>query len=359
MKVVSQWSHSLKNIVVQRHKSIHLSNPSLFLKRIGELLNEGYTISEAIHLVLPFHTERYKEATDEIQLLLKRGEGIASIFNALGFSNQLLVSLYVAEKSGDVAFCLMHNAQYLTAVEKTKKKMKDLLTYPLILFVFLSGIMFGFRKYFLPNLMAMQTSHTNEPSLMMKLLPNLAVRLPDILIAILVVITLGIIAAMFTYRVISPNRKILFISRLPVFNRYFFIWKTQQLTLELGNLLNGGFTVQDGLEVLSRQKNDVLLQEIAIQLQYFVCRGEPFYAAVQLLTFLPKQFSIYVQHGEVSGHLGKELMIYSENLMSYLENRMTRSLQVIQPLMFIVIACCIIAAYLALLLPMYQMIDTI
>src|SRR5699024_6888449 len=119
MKVVSQWSHSLKNIVVQRHKSIHLSNPSLFLKRIGELLNEGYTISEAIHLVLPFHTEQYKEATDEIQLLLKRGEGIASIFNALGFSNQLLVSLYVAEKSGDVAFCLMHNAQYLTAVEKT------------------------------------------------------------------------------------------------------------------------------------------------------------------------------------------------------------------------------------------------
>src|SRR5699024_6393355 len=113
----------------------------------------------------------------------------------------------------------MHNAQYLTAVEKTKKKMKDLLTYPLILLVFLSGIMFRFRNYFFPNLMAMQTNHTNEPSLMIILLPNLAVRLPDILIAIVVVITLGIIAAMFTYRVISPNRKILFISRLPVFNR--------------------------------------------------------------------------------------------------------------------------------------------
>lgn len=359
MKVLNRWKQLSKDFESRKPKSIRLNNRSLFLKRIGELLEEGYTFSESIHLVLPFHTDQYKETSHLIHQLIRNGDGISEIFKLLGFSNRMLVSLYVAEESGDIAKCLAHQAKYLSSITETKKKMQQILTYPLVLFLFLSGMMVGFRNYFLPNLLSMQTEPNEESSLFIKLLPYVAVRLPDVFIGIFAILILAGATSFMIYRFISPRKKVMFINRVPLFNRFFFLWKTQQITLELGSLLNSGLTIQDGLAVLKQQNNDLLLQEISRQLRYHVQRGEPFHVAVRLQSYLPKEFPMYIQHGETSGHLATELLLYSDNLMNYLEGKMNSSFQFIQPMMFLIIAICIIAAYLALLLPMYQMIDSI
>lgn len=331
----------------------------MFIKRIGELLNEGYTFSEAVHLVLPFHTDEYQAISEKIRQLIKKGRGVYDIFKLLGFSNQLLLSLYVAEKSGSLANCLTYNASYMKKMTEAKKKAQQLLTYPIILFLILSGMMFGFRRFFLPNLMDMQTNPTDNISLSAKLLPHVAVRLPDLFIGGFVLIICSALLIVTIYHSISAKKKVLFMQRIPLISRLFFLWKTQQLTLELGSLLNSGLTIQEALAILKKQETDLLLQEIARQLQFYVQRGESLHAAVRLQSFLPKEFSIYIEHGEMSGHLGKELIIYSDNLLTTIQMKMSRLFQLIQPMMFLLIACCIIAAYLALLLPMYQMIDSI
>ena len=67
----------------------------------------------------------------------------------------------------------------------------------------------------------------------------------------------------------------------------------------------------------------------------------------------------FVQHGELTGYLGKELLLYSEVLMEQIEQQTQRILRIIQPSFFIMIAICIVGAYLAILMPMYNLVHTI
>ena len=67
----------------------------------------------------------------------------------------------------------------------------------------------------------------------------------------------------------------------------------------------------------------------------------------------------FVQHGELTGYLGKELLLYSEVLMEQIEQQTQRILRIIQPSFFIMIAICIVGASLAILMPMYNLVHTI
>ena len=72
---------------------------------------------------------------------------------------------------------------------------------------------------------------------------------------------------------------------------------------------------------------------------------------------LTKQFSSFAKHGADSGYLPKELIIYSEHLDETIDRHLSTGLAVLQPALFSLIAICILAAYIALLLPVYGMID--
>ena len=50
-------------------------------------------------------------------------------------------------------------------------------------------------------------------------------------------------------------------------------------------------------------------------------------------------------------------MIYSEHLDEKVDRHLAKGLAVLQPALFSLIAVCILAAYIALLLPVYGMID--
>ena len=102
-----------------------------------------------------------------------------------------------------------------------------------------------------------------------------------------------------------------------------------------------------------------MLSEISNEIKKSVIYGEPLDKAVMLTDGLTKQFSSFVEHGTNSGHLPKELIIYSEYLENQINKLLSKGLAILQPILFSLIAICILAAYIALLLPMYGMIDKI
>ena len=53
----------------------------------------------------------------------------------------------------------------------------------------------------------------------------------------------------------------------------------------------------------------------------------------------------------------KNYMIYSEHLSETIDEKLAKALAMLQPALFSIIAICILAAYLALLLPVYGMMD--
>jgi len=75
--------------------------------------------------------------------------------------------------------------------------------------------------------------------------------------------------------------------------------------------------------------------------------------------FLKQEFSQIVRHGETTGHLGKELLVYSEECMNELEERIDKMIALVQPVSFLFIAFLIVSVYGAMLLPMLSNMEGI
>lgn len=342
---------------IQFKKKVIVENRSSFLERLAVLLNEGYTFHDSLFLLLPHHMKDYRGMQEKIEEDFRSGLGVTHILGRFGFSPGLLLPVAIAEIDGKLAEALLGMAVRLRSLDEKRKKLKSLLLYPMVLFVFIVGLLLVFRKFFLPNMEALAMSRQSEAKGFVAVLPAIVARIPDIMF-VLVLITLGVTTiCIYLYRKLTPERKIRVWLSIPLGGMLFSIWKTRDFAGEMGNLLQSGLSMQNALSVLIDQQLDPVLSEIAENVREQVIYGEPFHSAVELTDGLTEQLAAFAEHGADSGHLPKELIIYSDHLGETIDRKLNATLSILQPALFSIIAICILAAYLAILLPVYGMLD--
>lgn len=335
-----------------------LRNQSNFLARLSVLIKEGYTFSDGLKLLLPHHMTDYKLLLTDIDDDFRRGLNVTHILSRIGFSANALLPIAIAEKDGRLCEALEGMAVRLEKTEAAKKKLGGLLVYPAVLFIFISVLLVGFRNFFLPNMEAMSISGSDEGGVV-AILPMLVTKIPDFIIGTGIVLLLLTLAGSFFYKKLSPPKKIQVLISLPIVGKLVVMWKTRLFSGEIGSLLGSGLSMQDSLDVLIQQGLDPVLGEISRNVKEHVIYGEPFHMAIGLTNGLTKELGTFAEHGSHSGHLSKELVIYSEYLDDTINQHISKWLAVLQPFLFSLIAICILAAYIALLLPVYGMLDKI
>ncbi|MFS0689733.1 competence type IV pilus assembly protein ComGB [Sporosarcina sp. 179-K 8C2 HS] len=336
-----------------------IENRPAFLGRLAVLMQEGYTFHDGVVLLLPHHSKQYNELIEQVENDLMAGLGVTDILSRLGFSSTILLPIVIAEVDGRLPVALKGIAERMKQSEERKRKLRNLLLYPFILFSFLAIFLVVFRSYFLPNLEAMAVARNEEATGIVSMLPLLVSRLPDALIGcgVILIISVGI-GAVF-YRKMPPSRKISFIMSIPFIGSFFSKVITRDFSGEIGSLLQSGLPMQDALEVLVEQKVNPILSEVAMTIKGHVVYGENFDTAIELTDGLRKELCSYAKHGSDTGHLAKELQLFSENLHDMIEEELGKWLALLQPALFAILAICILAAYLALLLPVYSMFDNL
>lgn len=334
-----------------------LRNRPVFLKRLSVLLTEGYTFHDGVTLLLPHHMKDYQPMLEIMENEFKEGFGVTHVLARLGFSSGSLLPVAIAEIDGRVAQALKGMSVRLERAEEKKKKLKSLLIYPIFLFVIISALLIAFRNFFLPNMEILAISRGNDGSGIASILPSLVTKIPDLIISIALVTTLLAVICISAYRKMLPKTKIQVMMNIPVIGEFFSIVKTRDFSSEIGSLLQSGLSLQHALDVLINQKVDSVLSEIAENVKEQVVFGESFHTAISRTKGLKGQLSAFAKHGADSGFLPKELQLYSEHLSETIDGQLTKALAVLQPALFSIIAICILAAYLALLLPVYGMMD--
>ncbi|UZM98318.1 type II secretion system F family protein [Lysinibacillus sp. MHQ-1] len=92
--------------------------------------------------------------------------------------------------------------------------------------------------------------------------------------------------------------------------------------------------MQASLQILEEQSFQPFLQYLSRQIKERVIFGESLTQAVQIVSIFHRDFATFVEHGEQSGYLGKELTLYSELLMEKQELLLHKLLAFIQPSFF-------------------------
>lgn len=87
--------------------------------------------------------------------------------------------------------------------------------------------------------------------------------------------------------------------------------------------------------------------------------GEPLQSIIAKSGYYEEELSYIITHGQANGNLAIELGDYSDLIMEKMEQKVKRMLVIIQPILFTCIGGIVVLMYLAMIMPMFQMMNSI
>lgn len=325
-------------------KKLRLSQQRKIIQLFSNLLSSGFTLSEMVTFLKKSQllNDYY---TNEMYRSLKNGDDFSKMLGHLGFSDTIVTQLSLAELSGNTQNSLSKIEDYLSNLLKIHKKLIEVLTYPVILIGFLILIMLGLKNYLLP-----QMGESNLASTFVSQFPFY------FLIGILVIIFVILGLYVLSKRLPALSYTCL-LMKLPFIHKVVRLYFTAFFAREWGNLLGQGLEVAQILNLMKEQKSR-LFQEVGADMNLSLVKGVSFHEQVLHYPFLLKELSLMIEYGEMKSKLGVELSLYAEEIWEEFFKTLTRLSQLIQPIVFIIVALVVVMIYAAMLLPMYQNLST-
>lgn len=321
-------------------------------------MQEGYQFAESLSMLLPYYTKNAVKWQRVMNQTIEEGYGAAEILKKFHLDNDFLLAVSLAEKNGRLADTLAFIGKQMKYREELKKNFIKVMIYPLFMFCLLIFFFIAFRVIFLPNMSNLMLSKSYDDLSVIRF-SKLLLHMPDYFILIFLLIILSIILFIVSLKRKSIKQRLLIFMKIPFVNVMVKLNLTRLLARNLGSLLVTGYSLQAALEQLKTQNFNSQLQFIANEIEEKIIHGFAFSEVVQTMPFFFNRFDVFIEHGEKGGYLGKELLLYCEMLDEKVNQIVSSIVQLVQPISFIIIAICIIAAYLSILLPMYKMIEIV
>ena len=313
-------------------------------KKIITLFNNLY--ASGFHLVeIISFLERSllleKDYISQMHLGLSQGKSFSEMMENLGFSSSIVTQLSLAELHGNLHLSLGKIEEYLDNLAKVKKKLIEVATYPVILLAFLILIMLGLRNYLLPQL--------DSSNVATQVISNL----PQLFLGATLLVGLGIFSSLIFYRKSGKVRVFSLLAHIPFLGRFVQDYFTAYYSREWGNMIAQGLELTQIFQMMQEQGNP-LFREIGQDLAQALQNGQEFSKVVLAYPFFRRELGLIIEYGEVKSKLGSELEIYAEKTWESFFTRVNRTMNLVQPLVFIFVALLIVLLYAAMLLPMYQ-----
>lgn len=331
-----------------------------FLKRLGSLLQKGYTFSEAIDFLLLPKEKNMMKLKKRMIGSLQKGDSVSSVMTKqLNIPKHVSAQIFFAEHHGQMGHTLSEAGSYLIKRRKTQQKIKQVIQYPLMLVIISILMMVLLRKVLFPRFQSLYTSIGYEPSTNLTYLLQFIENFP----VFISVFTIMLVAFVFLFimfkRKISPIRISITMCRIPFISTYIKLGHAHFFSRELSFLLKSGVSITDSLLIMESQDFRPTLQYTSKRLIIGLKEGKPFHDCISSLPFFKKELSFVVHHGHSNGRLAEELHLYSEMCLQELEEKTSASLKYIQPLIFTFVGLFIMAIYFSIMMPLFQMMQGI
>lgn len=231
--------------------------------------------------------------------------------------------------------------------------------YPLILIIVLIAISLLMQLLLLPRFTMLYGSMGYEPSVGIKLILHLSQNTFYYISGLTCIVLITFAVSRLIIRKKSALEAAELYSRIPFVHSFYKLYQTIFLSREWSFLLKSGFSMNEIIQIMEKQNFRPLLREIAEDIKKMLIVGYSFSEAISHLCFLENELKTIVAHGEQNGKLDSELLFYSDLCLQTLEEKTMKVFRIIQPTIFALIGLIVIAVYMSIFLPMFQMIESI
>lgn len=347
------------NIKVHSSKLIGDKDALILLSRLNILLAHGFTLLEAFTFINMHVKYKSKEVDSEIIHRIKNGSSCYEILNYLKFPQTIVTQILFAEKFGKLSENLADSYNFLRRKSDAKKRLIKTLQYPLILILVFMTMLFGINHFILPEFQEIYQTMDIKLSPLLSFLNNTIQHFPHFLFILFLFIVSISISSYFYYKKLTMKEKISFVLKLPIINAYYKLFKSYQVTNELALFYQNGIVLQQISKIYTEQNIDLFLSYLGTTTINSIENGLRLPEIFKQIGCFQDDLINFIEQGEKSGRVCVELMIYSDILLSQIEDKMNSQIKIIQPVIFLLLGFLIISLYLVIMLPMFDMLQSI
>lgn len=331
----------------------------LIIDRTNQLLQHGFTFVEAIEFVYAQLKITDSNFNDTFYQVLHNGASCYEVFKLLKYPQTILMQLYFAEKYSELSTTLTQCHTYYEKHNKLKAQFIKAVQYPiLLLFIFL-GLIITLNATVLPEFEHMYATMDIQRSFLQSSLKFFIANFPIAFLSTTLIIVLSIYIFQRWLAKQPMRKQISLLTHFPVFNKYFRLFMTYQMSQQFVLFFKNGIKLNDIVQIYLEQSENSFLTYVGETLKSEIQKGDDFSNILMNMNCFEKNFITYIEQGEKRDKLDIELIVYSTFIMDHIQSFIHRHIKLIQPIMFTMIGLLIMAVYLVMMLPVFEMMQSV
>lgn len=355
--------NAMRFTLFSAQKKLSQNDITLLMRQLAELLSSGLPVVQSLSLLVQqVEKKSIQSFLHKVRDRVNEGYSFASslkYFQA-GLPDLLISTIAAAEESGHLEETVQHLAEYSEKKLAIQQKTQQALVYPLLMtFVSITIVTF-LLIYVVPKITDVYVDANQQlPAMTMILLA-----MTDFLTHYGWVMIGLIIILIIANRYCQKNPSIAYktdraILRFPTIGKIALLQNSSVFTRILGVLLASGVDIIEAMGISAKLITNRYMQQKVVNATLKVREGSSIAFALRNTgVFMPITIN-FIANGEKSGNLEKML----NKIASIHENDVTRRidmfLTMFEPLLILVMGAIVLFIVLAMLLPMFDMVNLV
>lgn len=340
--------------------NVSVDELALSTRQLATLLSANIPLVDAIGIASE-QTENtvLKNAFSDIRNQINEG---GTLNKSLGRYPKVFDKIYVSmceagEMSGTLDVILIRLAEFTESQSELKSKLKSAMTYPVIMFSFMTLLISGLFVFMIPK---MKEIFEDNEELELPLLSKIVFDTSDFLVAywLLILITIGVLIFMFTVWKKSPSgaeQWDAFKLKIPVFGNLMRMVAVARFSRTLATLLDGGVPMLNAMSIVRNVVDNETLAKAIDEARDNISEGESIAGPLKKSGQFPPILIHMVNVGEKTGELENMLNQVSDSYDFQVRNKVDGFTSILEPVMLIMMGFVVSIIVFAVVLPMLAM----
>lgn len=331
----------------------NLNMQQKFLSRFSQLLENGFSISDALSIMTSLFKKQAIEPMIESCL---QGKTFSDTLKTCHFEHRIIYMVQSSEQAGALLQGLKKAADYSDFHLKNRSELSKKIRYPLALFSLMSLILTAVFILFMPKIQSFYDSfNLSGDSAFMQMIFIIIGCFMGVVICLTTLILLILKWQSLSFSQCAKR----WLFKIPllrslmqkIFSYYF---SSQWLIF-----LNCGLSLKESLNMMLKFETIPFIKLIIQEFKYQLETGLPLEQAFHQSPYFTPYFRLTMAHALTLGSIQSELHYYSQSEFKQLSSWLNQSFKILQFSLLMLIGIIIIFIYLSILQPVFQMINII
>ncbi|MGO3167701.1 type II secretion system F family protein [Senegalia sp. (in: firmicutes)] len=352
-----------KEIKVSPFSKVKSKDISIFARQFHSMLHAGITILTILDILkTQIQNKKLRVATEEVFEDLQKGLTFSeSLLKQKKIFPDLFINMVIAgENTGNLDIMMEKMADHYEKENKINNKVKSAMIYPIVLSVVAISVVIFLLTGVMPTFISMFESSGAPlpgPTLVLLSISDVIKAQWYILLGLLIILIVSLKKYSDTEKGKYNIDK--FKLKIPVLNNTLKMIMTARFTRTFSLLQASGISILDSLDLVSNVLGNKVGSECIKTAKEEIKSGKTLGESLKNTKIFPPMLSAMINVGEESGSLDTIL----ENTADFYDEEVNTSIEkftsLLEPIMIVIMAVVIGAIVIAMVLPMFDMINTI